>query len=144
MLLFFKGAFIDTIFVFLISRFNCFECCCFLEMLQKNFFSPLHENVFVIYNSKMCNSTRSSIQFFHFLISRYGRKFGSSYHEYLLMKSIPPLYLNTPKSFRAVGLVSTEKNAKNHRTALAPSERLHLFDTSVKNIRNHDAIQEPH
>ena len=57
---------------------------------------------------------------------------GSSDHEYLLMKSIPPVYLNTPKSFRAVGLVQTEKKAKNHREALAPSDRLHLFDTSVK------------
>ena len=56
----------------------------------------------------------------------------SSDDEYLLMKSIPPVYLNTPKSFRAVGLVQTEKKAKNHRGALAPSDRLHLFDTSVK------------
>ena len=35
--LIFLGGFIDTIIVFLISRFNCFECFCFLEMLQKNF-----------------------------------------------------------------------------------------------------------
>ena len=56
----------------------------------------------------------------------------SSDDEYLLMKSIPPVYLNTPKSFRAVGLVQTEKKAKNRREALAPSDRLHLFDTSVQ------------
>ena len=59
---------------------------------------------------------------------------GSSDHEYLLMKSIPPVYLNTPKSFRAVGLVQTEKKAKNRRKALAPSDRLHLFDTSVEQL----------
>ena len=101
----------------------------------------LHEDVFIYY-SKMRISTRSSIRFFHFLIPRYGRKFGSSYHEYLLMKSIPPVYINTSKSFRTVGLVSTEKNAKNHRTAVAPSERLHLFKTSVKNDNPYKSIRK--